>query len=1207
MMRRFVAGLACIAVAMPGAGQQETVIIQIHGSETRIVEHLLRIEQDDVSRSKGTDTRIDQMTMMLRRIEERDARPEGHAGLRPRKAGITSAWRTAGDGQASGLVERGLEQLEQANYDDAEVALREHEVAANARFQAERSESSRLHWIEALALLAEVSYHRGDYPNALERYRTAAAQLSAANSSSSDEVLAIYTKVMEGLACAYAELGQREPAIAQFERATQVLTAAAPRVTVQRMAASAFTVASSWHEGWGNDDKALTARRDALATLRKVLGSSRERRDYLDASRTAAYLAKLEHKRGNQAAAEHALSEANALYRKTEGAEATVQPLNLLWKMHERSDSVLEGRRNALATLAAVSYKLGRVDEAERAFSEALRMSRQVPGDAGLAQGITADTSELLLQYGEFQLDTGRFGQALATFEQAIPITESLVDAMPQDLDLRFALAEVLNGKAEALVALGRRAEAIQTYVQLEAAARKYPGPYLLKAGENLMRMIALRSLAELKDVGESAGEITRLLDEAAHLGRIYVAAAPKEDAVGKIYLTGILQRQCLYAIGIDGDAVRARASLSEARELIGKADEVPLQFRDAIELAFARAYSALGQFEDADRSFETALRHATLAQSGPDRGTAASDGDAVVVLLQWARSISQSGKEEAALAKYAEAETLAKKEASVDAAGTAASLLPAILFEQISTLRRLGQKEPTLRKAEALEILTRSRPGITGAAAGINDDRLDALGEIGDAYEGLGRYAEALETYRRAVDIARTYIAASTTDNRKGYLHLALALTYSAQVRQRDRDDTGALPLLQEAFALAPRMDEEDRWSATDAGAKLATAFDRLGRTREADTARIETLRLAQQLPGRDGLARGENLHAANAHFQLALAAERKENAALAAEQFGLAAETAQKFAKKIKLTSFNKVHFSFALIGQARALKALDRYEDAVKKLEEADEAARSAEPGDYFEAVLALAPDLFALGKRGRAAALLERALDIAEGLRGTGTLPAGTNIHTLKLLIETVKLSNATRDNASAAKASLRAVTVGEALLSSAPDDSQIRWLTTDALIYAAETQSRDDRLQPAETHYRRALDVSRRLASPTGVHHPLHWRAQLGLSETLFRLNRRRDARTAAEEALKMALLMPGAHQRAAAGINNEALETYRTLAEQAGEEFDTRAASAHYVNALKVARSLQALYPQAAWLADTIADLDDAQARLRRGGFGAGQ
>jgi hypothetical protein len=106
---------------------------------------------------------------------------------------------------------------------------------------------------------------------------------------------------------------------------------------------------------------------------------------------------------------------------------------------------------------------------------------------------------------------------------------------------------------------------------------------------------------------------------------------------------------------------------------------------------------------------------------------------------------------------------------------------------------------------------------------------------------------------------------------------------------------------------------------------------------------------------------------------------------------------------------------------------------------------------------------------------------------------------------------------------------------------------------------------------------------------------------------LFRLHRRREARTSAEEALKMALLMPGADGRVAAGINNEALDTYRTLAGQAGEEFDTRAASAHYASALKVARSLREAQPQATWISDAIADIEEAQAQLRRGSYGSGK
>ena len=143
MMQRLLAGLACAALTMPVAAQQEAVITQIYGTETRIVEHILRIEQAGVSRSNGTDARIDQLNAALRRMEERDARADGHAGARLHKAGITSAWRVSAGAQEPALVKRALELLERANFAAAEVTLREHEAAASAQWQEQPSESTR--------------------------------------------------------------------------------------------------------------------------------------------------------------------------------------------------------------------------------------------------------------------------------------------------------------------------------------------------------------------------------------------------------------------------------------------------------------------------------------------------------------------------------------------------------------------------------------------------------------------------------------------------------------------------------------------------------------------------------------------------------------------------------------------------------------------------------------------------------------------------------------------------------------------------------------------------------------------------------------------------------------------------------------------------------------------------------------------------------
>ena len=928
----------------------------------------------------------------------------------------------------------------------------------------------------------------------------------------------------------------------------------------------------------------------------------------------AARLAKLEDDRGNRTAAEHALAEAGALYRKADTAAEPQPAASLLWKMHDNSESLLESRGNALRRIAMLAHTIGRTDEAERGYSEALRIATQVPGEAGLAQGISENTLFLLIGYGDLQLDTQRPEPAIATFDRAIAMAGSLLDAMPQNHDVRFGLASALNTKAEALVDLSRDTEAVQVYTEAESVARDFPGPHLLKNGENLMRMIALHALAELKQRNGSASEVARLLDDAAQVGRAYVAGMPKEQPLGAIYLASAVLRQALFANNVDADRARARARLAEARQLIDTTGTLPTDLLRGIEVAYAQTAAALGQFDDADRSFDTALRAASRESSAGHARAGADDDAAIAVLLQWARANREAGRMDAALTRYAEAEARANADLSAGHSGSA-PLLTTILFEQITTLSLLGTNEQRpdlnerrLGKATTLETLTRSRPGIPGAANGVNEDRLDALDELGLAYERLGREKESLDTYRSAVTVARAYLAASTQETQRAHFHLAMALTANAQLLvSRNGTEAEAVPLLREAVAQAPRMDLQDRWAAVVASAELANAFDRLGRAPDLDAARSDTLRLARQLPAVDGLAQGENLHTADAYFQLALTAERQGNNALAAEQFSLAAQTMRAVSKKVKPSSFDTVRLTYALYRQARPLQALNRNDEAIRKLEEASEVATSAESIEYLRAAQDIAPALFNLGKPGRAAALLERALDLAETLPGAGTLATGQNVHALGLLVESAKLSEAMSDNASAMRVSRRGADLGESLLALTPDDLRIRRLTTEALIFAADAQVRDGDLHTADSQLRRAVETAQLLSMPASGPDWLQWRAYLRLSDVQFRRRQPRDAQATAAKALKIALLLPDLQGRAKPGVNSEAIETYRALAEMAAAQSDTTSAGAHYASALKVARSLQALYPQASWFADTVADIESAQARLRRGGFGGGQ
>lgn len=1195
MTRKFWAVLAC-AAALPALAQQETVIIEIHSSEARTSGLILQLQQDNQAQGARIEAMIrKEFAQAMRQMKEAEPRGEGHAGLRPRKAAAFAAAPSTSAAEPTAL-QRGLRQFDQANYDAAEVAFREHQASIAAPSTGPR-DADPLGRIEAQGLLAEVSFHRGDYPQAIERYRKALELVPPIDGSSGDDLLVAHAILTDGLASAYSEQRQRTAASTEVERALQRLAAIPPRKAVQRAKMALQLSISKMRMSWSDGAGAGKAQRAALAELRGLLVGSSQWRDHLRGAMIAAVLARIETDLGNTTAAEQALAEATTLYRNATDSDLPAPTASVLWQMHEPSDSPLEWRREVLTDIASVAQLAGHTAEAERGLTEALRMARQVPGDAGLAQGVNTGTLDVLFDLGILQLDTAEPATALATLGQARPLARSLIDAMPQDQDIRLTLASILSLEGETLVAMKQDDKAIESYAEAETIARHLNGSHSLGPGQNFTRMSALRNLADLKARKGQMGEVGHLLDDAIVVGRAYVAAAPAEDRSGAAYLCVMLLRQSLFRLHAEHDTDRARISYEEAQAQIAKAAELPPYLAWPTDVLFARTASALKRFDETDRYFGSALRGAAAELSAKKAGMAEDAATRATLLSAWAHDLDLYGnKPDAAAAKYAEAEALILKLPATQRTDAVTNQLLTLLQDQIGVLDRLGRHEQKLAKAEALDALLRDRPGIAGAANGVSADRLDALGALADAYDDTGHPSQAGETRRRAVNVARAYVA-SAPNAAEARFFLSHTLLELARQQMPD-DDASALPLLNEAVAQEPRLDDEYRWVAAHAAEALFLALDRLQRDAEAERALVSYLRIAERVPGIAGLPRGENLYAANAYRYHGFLAESDGNYSSAAEHFSRSVAITRKVAGRIELTSFNRQNLAFALVGHARMLAALQRNDEAVARLEEAEAAVNAADPGDYFAVVQAVAPLLFDLGKTGRGAALLERAVDRANQLPGLNQLPVGSNIHALGMLVESTRFSRDVHDDAAALRYAQRASVLGRSLLAAIPADEKIRWLLVESLIYAGDAQFKQQNAQTALTQYQQALDYLQPLPKQKPDYALLQWRAQLGVGDTQFHLGYRREARAAADKALQTALQIPGIN--APTGVNIQVLKTYRALAEQAADQFDTRAETTHYENALRVARAMQAARPQAQWLAGEIADIEANLARLRK-------
>lgn len=176
----------------------------------------------------------------------------------------------------------------------------------------------------------------------------------------------------------------------------------------------------------GNDDVERAKVLHNRGHLHRDLGEVEQARERFLAARE---LFRRTGDRGNEAAALNALG---LLALDAGRPEAALAPLREALELRQPGS---RGRAVTLNTLGVANYQLGRLDEARRAYAEALRIFRD--------RGELHEQAVSFGNLGGLEAATGRDAAALARFDQALGLFRALADPP--------AIAEILESKAGVL------------------------------------------------------------------------------------------------------------------------------------------------------------------------------------------------------------------------------------------------------------------------------------------------------------------------------------------------------------------------------------------------------------------------------------------------------------------------------------------------------------------------------------------------------------------------------------------------------------------------------------------------------------------------------------------------------------------------------------------------------------------------------------
>jgi tetratricopeptide (TPR) repeat protein/CHAT domain-containing protein len=418
-------------------------------------------------------------------------------------------------------------------------------------------------------------------------------------------------------------------------------------------------------------------------------------------------------------------------------------------------------RVNALKCRSDVLFRVGRNEEALRVFEGAEAPTRVAHDDLTSANALKC--------LGDVLFRHGRNEGALRAFEEAEVLARKVGDDLTH--------ANIAQSCGEVLFRLGRNEEALQAFEQADALAKIVGDDgtranTLLSRGDVLFLVgrneDALRAFEESEALAQKIGDDGTRANAVQNRGTVLFRLGHNEEALRAFEEAEVLARKVGYVLG----CVNAVDNRGDVLFLLGRNEEALRAFEEAEALAQrigsdgARANAVqsrgsvlfrLGRNEEALRVFEDAEVLARKVGSDLTRANAVQSRGSVLFRL---------GRNEEALRVFEDAEALTRKIGYDLGCSNAVKGLGDVLFQ-------LGRNEEALRAFEEAEALARN--------VGYDLGRANAVQRRGDVLFFLGRNEEALRAFEEAEALARNVGADLTRANavqRRGDVLFRMALS---------------------------------------------------------------------------------------------------------------------------------------------------------------------------------------------------------------------------------------------------------------------------------------------------------------------------------------------------------------------------------------------------------------------------------------------
>ncbi len=414
---------------------------------------------------------------------------------------------------------------------------------------------------------------------------------------------------------------------------------------------------------------------------------------------------------------------------------------------------------SAYARLGEIRMQLGQPQEASILLNRSIEVlgphRRQSTSDSRPLRSLAA----ALFIRGEIESDRGDYESSLASMEESLAIRRRLVDAHPEDVELRKKLAGTYNGLATAQLLIGDRAAAEQSF---DEALQRYDALRHELPGDHEMLAAVATQYTNLAILYRETGrfeEAKKNFELALPIREQLTEQHPENLRYQDDLVHGLHETAMFYAFTLnDLEAGRAlfERSIARSRELIVANPQVPeLRFRLAASTNnLVGIHQLQGRPEQALRTLDEALQMweilANLPNALPKYRVALADALGTRGIIQ-----ERSGLFAAAARAFGQGAAIYAEQMQ-KTAGAEPAYKFALTQSKLGQLHAYDAEWPAARdRFAAADQVVRKLLEQSPDAVAVRELQVEQLAGLSEAHSYLGDHDEALDLLSQLAEVA--------------------------------------------------------------------------------------------------------------------------------------------------------------------------------------------------------------------------------------------------------------------------------------------------------------------------------------------------------------------------------------------------------------------------------------------------------------------